>query len=105
MVLSVMDSNLILQVKILTPKQTVFEGQALSVSSTNSVGKFDILPKHANFITLIENQPIEIQDMNREFKKFQFSQAIIYNISNKVSIFAEPLGEIKPQTPQPPKQQ
>lgn len=88
-----MDNNLVLNVKILTPKQTVFEGQALSVSSTNSVGKFDILPSHANFITLVENQSIEIQDMNRQMQTFQFSQAIIYNVSNKVSIFAEPLNK------------
>src|SRR5574337_749817 len=95
-----MAQNQVLQVKIITPKKTFFAGQALSVSSTNSVGKFDILPEHANFITLVENQPIIIQDLNHQMQKFQFSQAIIYNVSNQVSVFAEPLGETPTQPTQ-----
>lgn len=82
--------NDILNVRILTPKALIFEGQALSVSSTNSDGRFDILPEHANFITLVENAPIDIQGRDKQFQSFQFSQAIIYNYKNQISIFAEP---------------
>ena len=41
-----------LQVRIVSPKGEVFKGEATAVSSRNSVGNFDILPQHANFVTL-----------------------------------------------------
>lgn len=82
----------ILTVKVMTPKQMVFDGQALSVSSKNSQGNFDILPEHANFITIINAQPIKIQKTDKQILTLNFNQAIIYNTSNKVSIFAEPLS-------------
>ncbi len=86
-----MDQEL-LNVKIMTPHKILFSGKAFSVSSKNSEGNFDILPEHANFITLIENQPIQIVKDNRESVSFNFTQAIIYNESNNVSVYAEPLS-------------
>lgn len=81
----------LLQVKILTPLMLLFEGKALSVSSVNSEGRFDILPQHANFITLIARQPVEVRDAQQAVKTFNFSQAIIYSKDNQVVIYAEPL--------------
>lgn len=82
----------LLTVRVITPHKTIYTGQALAVSSSNSAGDFDILPEHANFITLVENVPIKIITENRETKEFNFSQALIYNASNSVSIYAEPLS-------------
>lgn len=79
-----------LQVKVMTPKETLFEGKALAVSSKNSGGKFDILAYHANFITIIENVPIEVLKEDRQKLTFKFSQAIIYNTKNQVTVYAEP---------------
>lgn len=83
--------NDLLDIKIITPKDVLFEGKARAVSSKNSSGKFDILPEHANFITIIENEPI-IVHFEKEDKEFKFSQAIIYQKANKVLVFAEPLS-------------
>lgn len=44
----------LLSVTIKDPKSTTFAGVALAVSSRNSSGKFDILPYHSNFISLIK---------------------------------------------------
>lgn len=82
-------NSLILKVKIISPKQTIFEDSALSVSSQNTAGKFDILPEHANFITLVQNMPIEIIKPNKEKTTFNFPLAIIYNTNNKVSIYTD----------------
>lgn len=82
----------LLTVKILTPTKTIFQGQATSISSTDSAGKFDILPQHANFISIIDHSPIEVRTPDGKMATFNFSQAIIYNRSNIVNIFAEPLG-------------
>lgn len=76
-----------LQVRVISPTVKLFEGDASSVSSLNSSGKFDILPQHANFITLVEKSPIEIRKLDGQFIKFNFDLAIIYASSNIVKIF------------------
>ncbi len=82
-----------LTVRILTPKRVLFEGAALSVSSINSDGPFDILPEHANFITIVQKQRIDIQKPDKTKLTFNFNQAVIYNVKNYISIYAEPVFE------------
>ncbi len=81
----------LLTVTVLTPTKKIFQGQAQAVSSTNSKGKFDILPYHSNFITIIQKHSIVIKKADGADLELNFSQAIILNTDNKVSIFAEPL--------------
>jgi len=95
-------NNNILQVKIVSPKAVIFESQALAVSSQNSAGKFDILPEHANFVTLVQQVPIIIKTASKENKTFQFSMAIIYNTANRVHIYTDIQQSLNPTaiTPQ-----
>lgn len=80
----------LIDVKVMTPHQILFQGKAFAVSSINSDGKFDILPEHANFITLIENQVVKVIKETQEEVAFTFKQAIVINASNKVAVYAEP---------------
>lgn len=84
----------LLNVRILTPKQTLFEGEALSVSSRNSSGKFDILPQHANFLTLIENQPLTVIKQNKEKITLNLVAGVIYVESNQVHIYTDILTSL-----------
>lgn len=43
-----------MHLKIYSPYKVYFDGDALSVSAESATGPFDILPKHHNFITLLE---------------------------------------------------
>ena len=79
----------ILRVRIVSPRQTLFEGTAKSVSSTNSMGKFDVLPEHANFVTLIQNSPIVIIQEDKQNVSFTFPLAIMYAANNKVNIYTD----------------
>lgn len=79
--------NPTLHVRILSPQQTFFEGEILSVSSKNTQGAFDILPEHANFITVIENSPIVVRTQGQKPLTFLFPIAIIYTTENKVNIY------------------
>jgi F0F1-type ATP synthase epsilon subunit len=79
----------ILQVRVLSPKKMIFLGQAESVTSTNTTGKFDILPQHANFITLIKNSPIVIINKQKQKVEFTFNLAIMYALNNNVTIYTE----------------
>ena len=80
----------ILNVHVVTPRRFLYQGFALSVSSRNSEGKFDILPEHANFITLVENQDITIKKPDNTSLVVKVHQAIIFNTENEVEIYAEP---------------
>ena len=76
----------LLSVEIKSPEKEVWKGTAKSVSSINSAGPFDILPFHANFITIIENQAIKI--IGTSFKEeYKFENAIIYASNNNVFIY------------------
>ena len=36
-------------------KETLYEGKATAVASNNDAGRFDVLPQHANFISMIKD--------------------------------------------------
>lgn len=78
-----------LQIRITTPREILFQSEAVSVSSTNVDGAFDILPMHANFITFIQGKEIIVRPSEGEPKKFTFDFAIIYNKNNNVLIYTE----------------
>lgn len=80
-----------LQVKLFWPpfsEKEKFEGQAVSVSSENKVGEFDILPEHANFITLIFND-LTIHTASDEKKNYEFSRGVLEVAEGEVKIFLE----------------
>lgn len=79
-----------LQVRVISPSQLLFSGPALSVSSKNSSGDFDLLPEHANMITFIDNHPITIRKPDASKVTFEFPLAIVYIIQNNVTIYAQP---------------
>lgn len=76
-----------LKVRIISPLQLILATEAEAVSSKNSAGKFDILPEHANFITLVENSPIIIRLKDQKRLVFKFPLAIVLTINNKVNIY------------------
>lgn len=76
-----------LHVRIISPQQLILDTQAATISSKNLQGPFDILPQHANFITVIENQPIVVRIKGQKPLVFKFPIAIIYVQENKVNVY------------------
>lgn len=77
-----------LNVVINSPEKLVWEGRANSVSSKNSTGQFDVLPGHANFVTMIENEPILIRVGEKE-ERFQYENAVLSVQGGNITIYAE----------------
>lgn len=63
-----------------------FKGKAEAVSSQNRLGKFDILPEHANFITLIFGN-LTIYTPDKKKFTYQFERGVLEVSENKVNIF------------------
>jgi len=73
-------------ISITSPEKIVWEGEADALSSENSQGPFDILPGHANFVTIIEKKPVIIRREDGD-KEFQFATAILYVSSNTITVY------------------
>src|SRR4051812_30790494 len=89
------------RVTIRTPESMVFQGRARSISSKNNAGAFDILPEHANMITLIDGQEINIATETGT-RKFIFEKAVLAVKDNSVSIYAN-ISSSKTETINPDK--
>ena len=63
-----------------------FVGLAEAVSSKNRLGNFDILPRHANFISLIFDELI-IHTLDKRKIVYKFQRGVLETSENKVRIF------------------
>lgn len=78
-----------LNLRIVSGTQPVWEGTVKSVTSKNSEGVFDILPLHANFITLIGEEPIRVVTTDDRTLSWNFKQSVMYVNNNEVKIYAD----------------
>lgn len=77
-------SNLIVVVR--NREKVLYSGQAYAVTSVNDKGVFDILPQHANFITLIKEKVI-VHPTLKENKEIQIENGIARVYKDKVYIY------------------
>lgn len=77
-----------LEVRVSKAASVVWEGRALTVSSKNSKGPFDILPYHTNFITYMENASIRI-NTGSAVREFAFSQAVLHVQNDVVHVYTD----------------
>lgn len=75
-----------MQVKVISREKVVYEGPAKWVSSKNEQGKFDVLPEHANFISLV-NAEVSIGEVNGQTVRFQVDDGVLRVTENKVEVF------------------
>ncbi len=75
-----------IKVRINSPDKVLWEGDAVSVSSVNTEGPFDILPLHANFITILEKRDIIVRTVSEE-KKYTFEKSVLYAHENAVFVY------------------
>ncbi len=74
---------------ISNPERTFYDGQAVSVSGKNKSGAFDILPDHAHFISLLDNQTIAVVDEQNKPQAFEVVRGVLSAKENEVRIFVD----------------
>ena len=80
-----MNTDKLLSVTVKSSKREEFKGLARSITSTNAKGKFDILPYHTSFITLIKEYVIVREENNKEIT-FPLTSGIIKVYEDTVHI-------------------
>ena len=68
------------------PFELYFEGVAQSVTATNRVGEFDVLPGHADFFSVLSSGEVIIET-DGEQKKFDINNGIVTVRDNEVMMF------------------
>lgn len=84
--ISIPQTTYSLQLIILSPLALMYKGQVLALTLVNEQGKFDILPLHANFITLIKDS-ITIYESKEKEKTIPIEEGIAKVFENNVNIF------------------
>jgi F0F1-type ATP synthase epsilon subunit len=77
-----------MHVKVYSPYKTYFDQEALSISGVNSKGPFDILPRHHNFMTLIDPCELVIRTHGAT-QRIRIARGIMHVKANHVVIFLD----------------
>jgi F0F1-type ATP synthase epsilon subunit len=75
-----------LDIKIFSPYQTYYEGQAVSVSAKNKTGPFDVLSGHINFFSLLSAGEVVI-NTGLQHLNVKIDRGIIKVTNNHVTVF------------------
>lgn len=75
-----------LKVTIQDTQDIIFEGIVERITSFNEVGRFDIYPMHANFISILAKE-IALYQKKQKIKEIKFDQAVMKVKQDTVEIF------------------
>ena len=82
------NGELSMRVKVYSPFNDYFEGQAFSISAENATGPFDILPKHHNFICMLLPCTIRVATTSG-VKEIPVHRALMHVKADKVVVFVD----------------
>lgn len=75
-----------LQVEVRSRQGLIFEGELEAITSYNSVGTFDVLPEHSNFISMISRKLI-LRQRDGRTDEITLDNGVMMVEENKVYIF------------------
>lgn len=64
----------------------LFQGKALTVSSLNHVGPFDVMARHSNMVTTIQEK-IVLQTSPEQFQTIELNSGLLRVTNNQVEVF------------------
>lgn len=81
--------KLSMEIKVASPFNNYYTGQAFSISAVNATGPFDILPQHHNFISLLEPCSLIIRSTSGDEHKIDIGGGLIHVKSDRVTVFLD----------------
>lgn len=82
------NKKMLIRVKVHSPFKVYFDDDVLSISAENATGPFDVLPKHHNFITLLNPCELVIKKLTGEIR-IRIARGIMHVKANKVVVFLD----------------
>lgn len=76
------------KIKIFSPYQTYYQGEATSLSAANRTGPFDILPGHINFFSLLTGGTVTVNTGFQQLE-FQIGRGVLRVNRDTVTLFAD----------------
>lgn len=86
-----------MQVKIITPDKTAFEGEAQSILFPGNSGEFEVLNQHAAMISLLKKGKMRMKADNKE-QHFAIDGGVVEILNNEVIVLVESLSDAKADT-------
>ena len=78
-----------MQVEIISPDATLFQGEVSSVTVPSQMGSFTLLENHAAIVAILEAGNISITATNGDQKQFAVKGGFVENHNNQLSICVE----------------
>jgi len=79
----------LLHVKVHSPFKTYFEDDVNSISAENGTGPFDILPKHHNFMTLLNPCELVIRKVDGHEIRIRIARGVMHVKDNRAVVFLD----------------
>ena len=78
-----------MNVEIISPSETLFEGEASAVTVPSKMGAFTLLEHHAPIVAILEAGKVSLTDGNGEQKEFVIKGGFTENHDNQLTICVE----------------
>lgn len=79
-----------MQLQIITPDKTLFDGNAKLIQLPGTNGSFELMENHAPIISTLRNGKIKIVIDNNITEWININSGVVEVLNNKVIILAEP---------------
>lgn len=77
-----------MNLEILTPEQSIYQGEASLVQLPGIDGLFEILDNHAPLISVLSEGKVKIK-VGNDFKYFDINGGVVEVMNNKILVLAE----------------
>ncbi len=78
-----------MNVEIISPSETLFEGEASAVTVPSKMGPFTLLEHHAPIVAILEAGKVSLTEANGEQKEFDIKGGFAENHENHITICVE----------------
>lgn len=78
-----------MRLSIVSPEETLYEGEVKSVKMQGIDGKFQVLNNHAPLISALSKGEIKIEEESGEQKTFEINSGLVELSKNEIQILAQ----------------
>lgn len=78
-----------MHIKVHSPFKVYFDEDGYSISAINETGPFDILPRHHNFLTLLNAGELLIRPARGADQKIRISGGLMHVRADRVTVFLD----------------